>query len=148
MTWAPQETQKTIFETLDGDLALQALLGGPGRVLDYVPDNPQFPYVTINVGQFSDRSNHSWRGWKAPVQINVWYRGGSSTTSPNTPAGRGRKQVQIIQNRIDELLHQVDICIDGWNIIVNRASTVDVFVDPDTVTLHGVQIFNLMIGEI
>ena len=137
MTWAPQETQKTVFEILSNDVALQGLLGGPNKIFDHVPDNFPFPYITIDPKDFSDRSNHTYRGFSAPLQIDVWYRG----------PGRGRKEVQTIQKRIDELLHAQDICIEGWNIISSRVVTTGVIKDEDNVTLHGYQIFNLLLGE-
>jgi hypothetical protein len=137
MTWAPQEVSKTIYDLLVNDVALQTLLGGTGKVFDHVPDNYPFPYVTFDGGDFADRSNTTWRGFSAPLQIDVWYRA----------PGRGRKDVQLIQKRIDEILHAQDICIEGWNIVSSRIVTTGIIVDADNVTLHGYQIFNLLIGE-
>lgn len=140
MTWAPQEFQKIVYETLSSDSQLQTLLNGTvsdKKIYDNVPENKVYPYVTIGDGIFEDRSNQSWRGWQSSPQINVWYRG----------PGRGKKAVQDIQARIDFLLNNIDVCVDGWNIIVFKCQTVDVVIEQDNVTLHGVQIFNLMLGE-
>lgn len=136
MTWAPLELQKTIYETLTGDAPLMALVTG---VYDSgaVPEYTAFPYVTIGENPMDERSNHTWRGWKAPVTIHVWYQ----------ENGRGRKKVQEIQAEIDRLLNLQNICVDGWNIVSLRAQFVDVIVDTDNVTLHGIQIFNLLLGE-
>lgn len=136
MTWAPQELQKTIFAELTGDAGLMALVSG---VFDStaVPEGQAFPYVTIGENPMENRSNHTWRGWSSSVTIHVWYQ----------ESGRGRKKVQEIQAIIDSLLNQKDICVDGWNIVSLRAQFVDVIVDIDNVTLHGIQIFNLLLGE-
>lgn len=138
MTWAPLETQKTLFEELSGDAVLTTLLGA-NKIFDSaaVPQNSAYPYVTIGDGAMTDRSNHTWRGYSSDLTIHVWYR----------EDGRGRKKVQQIQAEIDRILHTVDICIDGWNIVSFRQKLVDVIVDSDNVTLHGIQTFNLLLGE-
>lgn len=140
MTWAPQETQKTIYDTLTADVTLGGLLGATvsdPRVYDHVPDVQKFPFVTLQIKPMSDRGNQSFEGVEIDYQINVWYRA----------PGRGDLEVQKIQERIDFLLHKRDICIEGWNIITHRRSTVNILDEPDGVTKHGVQIFNLMLGE-
>lgn len=137
MTWAPTEAQKRIYTILAGDAALQTLLGGANKVFDYVPQNVSYPYVTMQIRPMSDRGNHTLEGVSFEYQINVWYRG----------AGLGDLKVQEIQARIDELLHKQDICIEGWNVINHRRSSVNIIDDPDSVTKHGIQIFNLMLGE-
>lgn len=140
MTWAPQETQKVIYEILSQDSDLQTLLGGTStdkKVYDRVPQEKSYPFVTIGDMQWDDRGNHTWEGWQGLLTINVWYR------EPNA----GRKGVQEIQKRIDELVHKTDPCIDGWNIVVLRRSSVNIVMEPDNITLHGIQKFNLMLGE-
>lgn len=136
MTWAPSETQKVIFEILSTDVALTALLGA-NKIFDRVPQEQPFPFVTIGDLQGTDRGNHTWEGWAFELTINVWYR----------EQNAGRKGVQAIQKRIDELLHKQDPCIDGWNIVKLRRSTVNVVIDPDQITIHGIQKFNIMLGE-
>lgn len=142
MTWAMTEAQKTVFETLSEDATLVALLGGTlvtdTRIYDSVPDQRVYPYVTIQMKPMNDRGNHDWEGVGIKYQINVWYRA----------PGQGDLKVQQIQERIDFLLHKQEICIEGWNIIVHRRETVDILDDPDGRTKHGVQIFNLMLGEV
>jgi len=138
MTWAPQEAQKAIYDALANDSSLQALLGGSGKILDHVPDNSPYPYVTMQIKPMNDRGNQTLEGVQIDYQINVWYRA----------PGRGDLKVQEIQARIDELLHKQDICIDGWNVISHRRSTVNILDEPDGVTKHGVQVFNLLLGEV
>lgn len=136
MTWAPLETQKTLYEALTGDAPLMALITG---VFDSaaVPQGQAYPYVTIGETPMTERSNHTTRGFASELLIHVWYQN----------PGRGRKKVQEIQAEIDRILHAVNICIDGWNIISFRQTLVEVLIDPDNVTLHGIQRFNLLIGE-
>ena len=137
MTWAPRELQKTLWDILHLDATIISL--GVTGVFDStsVPEEQPFPFITVGDNPMDNRSNHTNRGWSSSVTIHVWYQ----------EAGRGRKKVQEIQARIDELLNTVDICVDGWNIVNLRAQFVDVIVDIDNVTLHGIQIFNLLLGE-
>lgn len=140
MKWAPQSTQKTIYDLLTGDAQLQTLIGATltdKKVYDFVPDNQPFPFITIGQGQWQNRGNEDFQGVEVDMEIHVWYR------SPN----RGRLKVQEIQKRIDELLHRQDPCIEDWNIIALNRKFVDILIEDDNVTLHGVQIFNLKIGE-
>lgn len=149
MTWAPKEAQIRIFTVLSQDATLQTLLGtttAAPKVFDHVPQGTLFPYVTMQIRPMSDRGNQTLEGVAFAYQINVWHRAGTDVTT-GTPTGRGDKQVQEIQARIDFLLHRQDICIDGWNIISHRRSTVDVLDEDDGVTKHGIQIFNLLLGE-
>lgn len=136
MTWAPLESQKTIYEILSLDPVLITLING---VFDStnVPQDSVFPYIAIGEVSFTDRSNHTHRGFAAEMTIHVW----------DQSENRGRKKVQQIQAEIDRLLHTVNICIDGWNIINFRQVFVEVIVDADNVTMHGIQKFNLLIGE-
>ena len=136
MTWAPQESQKTIYEVLTADAPLMALISGAFDSTN-VPQGQAFPYITIGETTFSDRSSHTHRGFTADMIIHVW----------DQSDNRGRKKVQSIQAEIDRLLHTVNICIDGWNIINFRQVSVEVIVDADNVTMHGIQKFNLLIGE-
>jgi len=145
VTWGPQETQIKIYEILSTDADLQILLGGDGhlptptntKVFDRVRNEQAFPFITIGDMAWQDRGNHTHEGLRAEITINVWYR----------EPGAGRKQVQLIQKRIDELLHKSEPCIEGWNIVGFRRSSINILMDPDNITLHGIQKFNLMIGE-
>lgn len=141
MTWAATATQKAIYEALAGDSQLQALLGttiSNPKVFDHVPDMKSYPYIKIAIKPMQDRGNHDWEGVQFQYQIDVW----------NQAPNQGDLKVQQIQARVDELLHKQDICIDGWNVIVHRRSTVDILDEPDGRTKHGVQIFNLFLGEV
>ena len=140
MTWAPQETQKVFFEILSQDAALQSLLQGTPqdtKIYDRVPQEKAFPFVTIGDMVWDDRGNHTWDGWKGILTINVWYREPSA----------GRKQVQNMQKRIDELIHKQEPCIDGWNVVSLRRASANILLDPDNITLHGIQKYNLLLGE-
>ncbi len=136
MTWAPKETQRTIYTLLSGDAALIALIGS-GKVFDHVPDNTAYPYVVLHITPWNDRGSHNTEGFETEFQITTWYRA----------PGRGDLKVQDIQARIDTLLHTVDISISGWNTLVLRRTFVDILTDDDGVTKQGIQRFKLLIGD-
>lgn len=141
MTWAPSETQIAIFNTLAGDSALQTLLGtttAAPKVYDSVPDQKSYPYITIHIKPMTNRDNEDFDGVGFDYTVNVWSQ---------DQAAQGDKVVQSIQKRIDELLHKQDICVMGWNVISHTRNMVDIQTDPDGRTRHGVQTFNLMLGE-
>lgn len=141
MTWAPTELQKVIYETLSQDVILQNLLGTTPlnpKIYDHTPDNLPFPFARMSIKPMTDRANEDWDGVSFLYTIDTW------SQAPN----QGNLKVQQIQKRIDELLHQQDICIDGWNIVVHRRSTVDILDEPDGRTKHGIQTFKIFLGEV
>jgi len=146
MTWAPQQVQITIFTLLKADTALATLLdttvAGAQKIFDFVPDNTAFPFVVIESKPYEDRGSYTTEGLQAEISIHTWYQPGGSSSV----AGRGDKQVQLIQDRIDKLLHKQSVTISGWNALILRRSFIDIVVDPDNVTRHGIQKFKLFLG--
>jgi hypothetical protein len=148
MTWAPLELQKAIYLIIASDDEMIDLLGGDSttdstsdKVFDHVPDNTPYPYVVIFNNDFEERGNHTFEGFTTEVQISVWYRPGARLT------GRGNKGLQLIQERIDELLHKQSVCVEGWNTLQFRRSLISIEVEEDNVTRHGIQRFNVLLGE-
>lgn len=108
----------------------------PQKVFDWVPENFQsYPYVVMNILPWSDRANRTWDGLEAEFQIDVWHR------------KLGTLKVQEIQKRIEELLHQANLCIQGWNIISMRRTFIDIAIDSDSVTRRGIQRFRIRLGR-
>lgn len=149
MTWAPLEVQKEIYLLLYEDDSIIDLLNGDSstdattdRIYDYVPDNSAYPYITLQILPWSDRGNHTNEGLECEFQINVFYKPDATNN-----LARGNKTIHDIQKRIDELLHKTELCIDGWNTLILRRSFIDIQTNEDNVTKHGIQRFNLLIGE-
>lgn len=137
MTWAPTETQKAIYAVLNGDATLTALLGS-GKIFDHVPDNTSYPYAVLMIFPFNDRGSYTTEGLNAQFQISTWVRG----------SGRGDKEVQSIQKRIDELLHKANLTIEGWGIISLRRELIEIRTEDDNVTKEGIQRFRLLMGAV
>lgn len=139
MTWAPQETQIAVYNKLVNDSALTALIGA-NKIFDHVPDSTAFPFISLAVKPFEDRGNYTYEGLKAELWIHVWYQSGATYT------GRGDKQVQNIQARVDALLHKKELPVSGWSTLILRREFIDIITDPDNVTKHGIQRFKLFLG--
>lgn len=137
MTWAPSETQIAVYTQLNSDAALTTLLGGANRIYDHVPDNTNYPYITLNIVPFTDRGSYTTEGVAVEFQVSIWVRG----------TGLGAKQLQALQKRVDELIHEANLSISGWNIITIRRSLIDQQVENDNVTRQGIQRFTLLLGE-
>lgn len=146
--WAPSDVQVAIYNHLATDDSLITLLGEDSgtvdisnKVFDHVPDRTAFPYVVIDIKPFEDRGNYSTEGLEATLTVHVWYQPGASGVT-----GRGDKAVQLIQKRIDEILHKSRMSISGWKNLILRRTLIDIIVEDDNVTRHGVQQFKLFIG--
>lgn len=140
-SWAPTQLQISLYAILTTDTQLQTMLNATLtdlKVYDFVPDNEPFPYIMIESKPWKDRGNQTWEGLDSRFIIHVFNQ---------AVGGRGDLPVQNIQYRIDQLLHEQDICIDGWNTIVLRREMFTIMTDPDNVTKHGIQRFKLFIGE-
>lgn len=146
--WAPSDVQVAIYNHLSTDDTLITLLGEnsasvdiSNKVFDHVPDGTGFPYVVMQISPFEDRGSYTTEGLEAMLTVHVWYSPGASGVT-----GRGDKQVQAIQKRIDEILHESRMQISGWRNLILRRSLIDILVEDDNVTRHGVQQFKLFIG--
>lgn len=146
MTWAPAQTQIAVYTVLKNDSALAALLGttvgGAQKIFDNVPDKTPWPFITIHCKPWSDRGSYTYEGLEGQLSVDVWYQPGGSTSVQ----GRGDKQVQAIQARVDALLHKQYLTISGWNTLQLRRAVIDILTDPDNVTKHGVQQFKILLG--
>lgn len=136
MTWAPSEAQIAIYSTLNGDSTLNALLGS-NKIFDHVPDNTDYPYLTLHIFPLVPRDNYTKDGVEIEFQITAWVRG----------PGRGSKDLQAIQKRVDELLHKASLSISGWAMVNCRRSLVEEQTLDDNVTKQGIQRFKLQLGE-
>jgi hypothetical protein len=66
--------QQAIYAALAASTDLQALIGDPPRLFDYVPRDSAFPYVVLGDGSESDWSTATETGTEHAVQIDVWSR--------------------------------------------------------------------------
>lgn len=132
------EIQKSVYATLSGDAPLLALLSG-NKIYDFVPDNTEAPYVRIGESEFRDSSANSVEGFEGTFTIDTWHR----------PEAQGRAPVLEIMQQIRSLLHRKPsaFTLTEHRMISVRQDFQTTLVEPDAVTIHGVQRFNFVIIE-
>lgn len=107
--------QKAIYAKLTGDSTLMALITG---VLDYIPSNQAFPYVTINDVSVTKQNTFGLKGKDYVVGIQIW------------SDYQGNAQSMGIFDRIDELLDYQTLTATGWTQIVHcRFEDFDTLID-------------------
>ncbi len=128
------DLQQAIFDKLDGDAALEAALGGAGKVLDDVPDNTPLPYVVIGESETRDWSTHDTDGFEGTFTIYVYAE------------SRGNKKAKDIQKIIWGLIHNKDLGLVGRTQINLRCGLQTVIRESDGRTHKGIQRFDFTFG--
>ena len=121
--------QTALFELLDGDAALGALVNG---VFDFVPQSTAYPYVTIGDASSEDWSTASSSGADTRFTIQVFGRGG------------GRKQVLTIMARLHTLLDGVSLSLSGHHCVRCRHEASRIEQQADGLTYIGQTQFHLL----
>jgi hypothetical protein len=129
--------QKAIFALLAGDAPLTALLGGPNRVRDYVPEGQAYPYVRVGESTSTQANDMTSFGRSVVETIHVWTR------------ARGNASGQDIAGRITELLdHRPDaltllLAPMGHRVVSIRGEFDQALTDPDPEIRHHVLRFRV-----
>jgi hypothetical protein len=97
--------QQAMFTVLSESTDLQALIGNPPRLFDYVPRDSAFPYVVLGDGNESDWSTATESGTEHAIQIDVWSR------EP------GHRQAKQIADVIRATLNNASLTVSGVTLI-------------------------------
>jgi hypothetical protein len=111
--------QQAVFAALSASSDLQALIGTPPRLFDYVPPDSAFPYVGLGDGHEADWSTATENGSEHTVQIDVWSR------EP------GHKQAKQIADAIRATLNNAALTVSGATLIDIRHLATDFSREPD-----------------
>src|SRR5690606_17131679 len=103
MTAASADLQKAMFETLAGDAALAALLGG-ARIFDHVPTDAAFPYVTFGRVSVFDWSTSTESGLEHLVTLHVWSK------------AKGKKEAFAILDAVRKVL-EAPLTLDSQHLV-------------------------------
>lgn len=122
--------QTSIYATLIGDATLMGLVEG---VYDRVPDNADFPYVTIGDMQGKDWSSKTFSGCQYTIEIHVYSREG------------GRTEAATIMGRIYTLLHGQALSVSGQTMILMQYISGDIALETDGWSYHGHIRFNTLL---
>jgi hypothetical protein len=124
--------QTAIYETLVGDSALGAFVGT--RVFDDVPEDGEFPYVTIGTAEENDALvTDGTEGSGFRWQIDCWSRKG------------GRKEAYAMLSAIKAALHRRSLDVEGATHVMTYLETSMVLKDSDLETYHGVAVFRILV---
>lgn len=121
--------QTAVFEQLDGDATLGALITG---VFDHVPQGTAYPYVTIGDASSEDWSTATSVGAQTRFAIQVFGRSG------------GRKAMLTIMERIYALLHGESLSLSGHHCIHCRHESSRMEQQADGLTYVGEMQFHLL----
>lgn len=123
--------QTAIYQKLNTDLTVP--------VYDDVPElasNWKTAYVTIGEDVFTYADTDTENMQRCSITIHVWSR------------YSGRKECKDIQGEIYNSLHRANLSHPGYKFITITEDSATSVLDPDGLTRHGVQTFNLLIEEI
>jgi hypothetical protein len=130
---AALEVQTAIFAILDADATLSALVTG---VFDDVPESyTDFPYVTLGEDVLTEFDTDGLLGFRVSVTIHCWSQ------------YKGQRETKLIQDAIYRALHHIDVTVSGYNMVLSRQVDQTSERDPDGMTRHGVQTFEILIRE-
>jgi hypothetical protein len=96
--------QKAIYETLNNDVTMSAMVNG---VHDFVPEGTEFPYVVIEPGKTKDWSTVSTVGYEVELMVMAY---------SNQP---GSKPVLEIADQLHHLLNNAELTLDGGHRAVD-----------------------------
>jgi hypothetical protein len=116
--------QKALHAALIADAGLAAIVAG--RVHDDVPQGAVFPYVVIGDVSTRDWSTQTEDGHEHIVVIHAWSR------------QRGRREVQMIIERIDAVLDGALLTLEDHRLVTLRVVFWTALRDLDGASYHGV----------
>lgn len=115
--------QKAVFQVLNGDAALRALVSG---VYDRPVQGVAFPYITFGTWEGRDWSSATTAGMMFSVVLEVWSREG------------GHKQAAKIAERVHALLHDANPAVEGQVVVSLRFQGSKISLEDDGCTYCGV----------
>ncbi|NMN58378.1 hypothetical protein FHT36_002280 [Xanthobacter sp. SG618] len=113
-----------IHAALVTDAALVALLGAP-RIHDVPPGDADFPFVTLGEAVVADWSTATEAGTEQALTLHVFSRSG------------GRAEAFAIAARLQAVLHDAALALEGHRLANLRATTAEVRRESDGRTFHA-----------
>jgi hypothetical protein len=124
--------QTGMYNRLSNDTGLLVKVKG---VFDAVPEDQEFPYITLGEDTASDWSTKTGRGEELTHTLHVWSR------------YDGKKEAKEIMALILQALEQPLSLEGGFFVDVTKVELMEVFTDPDGITRHGVMRLRFNISQ-
>lgn len=115
--------QRAIYGELNGVISVP--------VYDFVPQDTEYPYVTIGEDTALAWDTNTETGLEATLTIHTWTR------------DRGRKATKEIQKEIYDILHRATFGVSGGDMVGIDFEFSETLLDPDGHTHHGIQRFRV-----
>jgi hypothetical protein len=117
-------------------------------VYDQPPQDAPLPYITIGDDRYTQDDDDTTNAWQITSTVHCW--AGTTGEALGQPGVTGNKPVQLMQKAVFDLLNRLDdgLIVSGYYVSGVSAIYAEVLRDPDGVTRHGVQQFQINICEV
>ncbi len=122
--------QKAVYDVLSADATLMATVSG---IFDFVPQDTDYPYVTIGNSRLMDYSTVITTSFRQTLTIQVYSR------------SRGRKEVSDIMAQVHGLLHDTTPAADDHSIVDLRYVGGDITQNRDGLSYSGNMQFDVLV---
>ena len=119
--------QKAIYAALNTHLTYQK--GGQQVAVDVrgeVPNDAEFPYVTIGEYTASNWDTNDARGYEFTITIHTWSQANGTT------------ETKLLLVGIDRLLHNQEIVVEGTHLVSLFSEFETMLTEADNITKHGI----------
>jgi len=124
--------QTRIFSVLNGDSVLSNL--GVTGVFDRPSEDKELPYIVLGEIESEDRGSHNTSGFGGDITLRFW-----TNVMPKSLS-------YDISNRVYELLHNLDLDIQGFPTLSFRCTLNRIDEDDDGRTFQGIQRYTFLLG--
>ena len=105
-------------------------------VYDDVPQNTDYPYITIGDDTSTEWDTVDKVGGESTLTVHTWSR------------EAGRREIKKIMSEVYEVLHMHELDVPGYNVVLCRQEFAESLpVEADGRTRHGVQRFRVIIHD-
>lgn len=125
-------TQTALYSKLTGTSTITDLLASATSVYSRVTDEAAFPYIVIGHDTALDWDSKTFHGMDISITLHIWSR------------YRGNKECLQIMAAIYDALHDQSLTISGQNHVLTRLEFQQTTLDPDGITFHGVQRYQII----
>lgn len=124
--------QDALFKRLSNDVAINSKVKG---VFEHVPKDQAYPYIALGEDTVSDWSTKLEFGEEITHTLHIFSQ------------YKGKKEVKEIMNLILQSLTEPLSLDSGFFVEFSRLDFMEVFIDPDGATKHGVIRFRFKISQ-
>ena len=133
------ETRKAVWQKLLAASAVTNLVST--RIYDHPLQGVSFPYIQIGDQEQSEFDTFSTNGMDSTLTIHCWTRPGG------TGGPLGRKQADDIMAAVFDALHRQSLSVTGQNHVFTHREFINVSLDPDGRTYHGISRYRIVTME-